>query len=80
MKKVLRSLPVIFNSKIFALEERADIATLEMDEQHGRLTTYEMRNFGEDSFKKEATFKVAKKDKRKVETETSVISQNNLFR
>ena len=71
VQKVLRSLPVRFNSKISALEERTDISTLEMDELHGILTTYEMRNSGEDSFKKEATFKVAKKNKKKVEAETS---------
>ena len=53
------------------MEERDDIATLEMDELHGILTAYEMRNFGEDSLRKEASFKAAKKDKKKVEAETS---------
>ena len=67
VQKVLRSLPVRFNSKIFDLEERTDISTLEMDELHGILTTYEMRNYGEDYFRKEAAFKVDKKDKKKVE-------------
>ena len=67
MQKVLRSLPVRFNSKISALEERTDISTLEMDELHGILTAYEMRNFGEDSFRKEVAFKAVKKGKKKVE-------------
>ena len=71
VQKVLRSLPVRFNSKIYSLEERDDIATLEMDELHGILTTYEMRNSGEDSFRKEATFKEDKKDKKKFEAKTS---------
>ena len=38
-----------------------------MDELHGILTTYEMRSSGEKSFKKEAVFKAAKKDKKKIE-------------
>jgi hypothetical protein len=36
-----------------------------MDELHGILTTYEIRTFGENSFSKEVSFKVAKKDKKK---------------
>ena len=71
VQKVLRYLPVRFNSKISSLEERTDISTLEMDELHGILTTYEIRNFGENSFRKEAKFKEAKKDKKKVEVETN---------
>ena len=71
VRKVLRSLSVIFNSKISSLEKRFDIVTLEMNELHGILTPYEMRNSGEDSFKKEATLKVATKDKKNVETKTS---------
>ena len=54
VQKVLRSLPVRFNSKISALEETTGISTLEMDELHGILTAYEMRKSGEDSFRKEA--------------------------
>ena len=57
VQKVLRSLPVRFNSKISALEERTDISTLEMDELHGILTSYEVRHSSEDSFRKEAAFK-----------------------
>jgi len=43
VKKVLRSLPIIFDSNILSLEEREDPATLTMDELHGTLTAYEMR-------------------------------------
>ena len=57
VQKVLRSLPIIFDSKISALEERTDIDTLEMDELHGILTSYEMRKSSKDCFRKEATFK-----------------------
>jgi hypothetical protein len=42
-KKVMRSLPMRFDSNISALEERVDLATLTMDELHGTLTTNEMR-------------------------------------
>ena len=51
------------------MEERDDIATLEMDELHGILTTYEMRTASENPSRKEATFKAAKRDKKKVEIE-----------
>ena len=71
VQKVRRSLLVRFNSKISALEERDDIATLEMDEVHGILTSYEMRNSGDDYFMKEVAFKATKKGKKKVEAETS---------
>jgi hypothetical protein len=69
VQKVLRSLPTRFDSKISALEERTDLDTLKMDELHEILTAYEMRTSGENSFRKEAAFKVAKKDKKKVEAE-----------
>jgi len=59
------------HSKISSLEERTNLDTLEMDELHGILTTYEMRTSEENSFRKEVAFKVAKKDKKKIEAETS---------
>jgi hypothetical protein len=40
-----------------------------MDELHGILTIYEMRTSNENYFRKETSFKVAKKDKKKVEVE-----------
>jgi hypothetical protein len=43
LKKVLRSLPIRFDPKISAIEERVDLGTLSMDELHGIFTTYEMR-------------------------------------
>jgi hypothetical protein len=43
VQKVLRSLPMGFNSKISALEERSDLKSISMEELHGIFTTYEMR-------------------------------------
>ena len=69
MQKVLRSLPIRFNSKVSTLEERTDLDTLEMDELHGILTSYEMRVASENPSRKEADFKAAKRGKKKIETE-----------
>jgi hypothetical protein len=43
VQKVLRSLPMRFDPKISALEERLDLKSIRMDELHGIFTTYEMR-------------------------------------
>jgi hypothetical protein len=43
VQKVLRSIPMRFNPKISALEERSDLNSISMDELHGIFTTYEMR-------------------------------------
>jgi hypothetical protein len=43
VQKVLRSLPMRFNPKISALEERSDVNSISMDELHGIFTAYEMR-------------------------------------
>jgi hypothetical protein len=43
VQKVLRSLPMRFNPKILALEERLDIKSISMDELHEILTAYDMR-------------------------------------
>jgi hypothetical protein len=43
VQKVLRSLPMRFNPKILALEERSYLNSISMDELHGILTAYEMR-------------------------------------
>ena len=57
VQKILISLPMRFDSKISAIEERSDLNTMTMDELHGTLTTYEMRIEQEDSAGKEAAFK-----------------------
>ena len=60
VQKILRSLPMKFDSKILAIEERIDLDTMTVDELHGTLATYEMRTEQEDPSRKEAAFKAAK--------------------
>ena len=43
VQKVLRSLPMRFDPKISALEERVDLDSISMDKLHGIFTSYEMR-------------------------------------
>jgi hypothetical protein len=43
VKKVLRSLLLIFDAKVFSIEEMKDMEKPTMDELHGILTAYEMR-------------------------------------
>jgi hypothetical protein len=77
VKRVLRSLPIRFDSNISELEEREDIATLTMDELHGTLTTYEMRTEQDNPIKKEETFKASKKSKKKGKKKTNSDNNNN---
>jgi len=74
VKKVLRSLPMIFDSNISALEEREDLATLTMDELHGTLTNYEMRRYKYNMITKEETFKASKKSRKKGKKRKSQIA------
>ena len=48
-----------FDSKISAIEERSDLATMVVDDLHGTFTTYEMRTEQEDPSGKEAAFKAS---------------------
>jgi hypothetical protein len=57
VQKVLRSLPMRFNPKISALEERSDLNSISMDELHGIFIAYEMRTEQENPDVKEAAFK-----------------------
>ena len=43
VQKILRSLPMRFDSKILAIEERTDLDTMTVDELHGALIAYEMK-------------------------------------
>jgi hypothetical protein len=65
VQKVLRSLPMRFNSKISALEEISDLISISMDELHGIFTAYEMRTKQENLDVKEAAFKASKRSKQK---------------
>ena len=61
VQKILRSLPMRFDYKIFSIEERSDLNTMTMDELHGTLIAYKMRIEQEDLAGKEAAFKVTNK-------------------
>jgi hypothetical protein len=65
VQKVIRSLPIRFNPKISALEERLDLNSISMDELHGIFTAYEMRTEQENPDVKESTFKESKRSKKK---------------
>jgi hypothetical protein len=65
VQKILRSLPMRFNPKISALEERSDLDSISMDELHGIFTAYEMRTDQENPDVKEASFKASKRSKKK---------------
>jgi hypothetical protein len=65
VQKVLRSLPMRFDPKISALEEREDLDSITMDELHGIFTTYEMSTEQENLDIKEETFKASKRSKKK---------------
>jgi hypothetical protein len=65
VQKVLRFIPMIFNPKISALEERSDMNSISMDELHGIFTAYEMRTKQENLDVKEVAFKASKISKQK---------------
>jgi hypothetical protein len=76
VQKVLRSLPMRFNPKISALEERSDLNLINIDELHGIFTAYEMRIEQENPYVKEAAFKASKRSKQK-KKEKQEYSNNN---
>jgi hypothetical protein len=63
VQKVLRYLPMRFDSKISSLEEREYISTLSMDKLHGIFTAYEMRIEQENLMKKGSNFQGIQEDK-----------------
>jgi hypothetical protein len=77
VQKVLRSLPMRFDPKISALEERTDLDSISMDELHGIFTAYEMRTEQENPVTKEATFKASKKSKKKGKQKEKSDSSNS---
>jgi hypothetical protein len=60
VQKVLRSLPMRYDSKVSTLEDRGNLDKLTIDELHGILIAYEMRTGQENPSKGEATFKSSK--------------------
>jgi hypothetical protein len=47
VKKILRSLPMIYDAKISTIEDRPDLDTLTVDQLHGIFTAYEMRTWND---------------------------------
>jgi hypothetical protein len=78
VQKLLRSLPMRFDPKILALEERSDLNSISMDELHGIFTTYEMRTEHENPNIKEAAFKASKKSKKKGRQKEEHSSNNDV--
>jgi hypothetical protein len=75
VQKVLRSLPLRFDAKVFAIEEMEHIDSLTMDELHGILTRYEMRIEKENLSNKEESFKTSNKNENE-ENESNDRSDN----
>jgi hypothetical protein len=65
VQKLLRSLPMIFDPKISALEEILYLNSISMDELYGIFTAYEMRTEQQNLDIKEATFKASKNSNQK---------------
>ena len=62
--KVLRTLPMKYDSKVSTLEERDDLDSLTVDELHEIFTAYEMRTRQNHPSRKEAAFKAIKESKK----------------
>ena len=62
VSKILRTLPMRYDSKVSALEERDDLKKMTVDELHGIVTAYEMRTGLNETLKKGAAFKVTSKN------------------
>jgi hypothetical protein len=78
VQKVLRSLPMRFNTKISTLEERSDLNSISMDELHGIFTAYEMRTEQENLDVKEEAFKASKRSKQKKKEQEEYSSSNDV--
>ena len=59
VRKVLRTFPMKYDSKVSTLEELDD---MKVDEQHGIFTAYEMRTGDNEPSRKEGTFKALSKN------------------
>ena len=62
VSKVLRTLPMKYDSKVSTLEEWDDLDDMIVDKLHGIFTTYEMRIGHNEPSRKEATFKAISKN------------------
>jgi hypothetical protein len=78
VQKVLRSIPMRFDPKISALEERSYLNSIRMDELHGIFKTYEMRIEQENPDIKEASKNSNQKGRQKEEhSSSSYISEDD---
>jgi hypothetical protein len=78
VQKVLRYLPMRFNHKISALEERSDLNSISMDELHGIFTAYEMRTEQENTDVKEVAFNASKRSKKKKKEQEEYSSSSDV--
>ena len=62
--KVLRTLPMKYDSMVSTLEERDDLDALTVDELHGIFAAYDMRTRQNDSSRKKAAFKAINESKK----------------
>jgi hypothetical protein len=76
-QKVLRSLPMIFDPNISALEEREDLNAISKDKPHGVFIAYEMRTKQENPDVKEVAFKASKRSKKKGKKKEKEHSSNS---
>ena len=64
IEKVLRTIPMKYDSKVSTVEEHDDLDDITIDELHGIFTAYEMRTGQNEPSRKEETFKVSKEPKK----------------
>jgi len=77
IKKILRSLSSIFDSKVSTIGEAKDINAFTLDAMYGSLTTYEMRINKAKPSNKESVFKVVKgSNPKKIQMKTYLILKN----
>jgi hypothetical protein len=77
VQKEIRYIPMRFDPKISALEERADLNSISMEELHGIFTAYEMRTEQENPYVKEEAFKTSKRSKKKGKKQEKEYSSNS---
>jgi len=77
VQKVLRSLPMRYDTKVAVIEDKEHLDQLTMDELHGIVTIYEMRTTQGNTSKNEATFKISKEIKKQKEISNENFSDNS---
>jgi hypothetical protein len=80
VQKVLRSLPMRFDPKMSAPEERVDLNSISMDELHGIFIAYEMRTEQENPDTKEASKKHPKSQTKKKKNLVAVVTSRKMMK